>query len=80
MTVLATKSDLGALELRITKQLSDTRADIIKWVAGMLIAQAAIIAALVKLLCLMVSSANWLTLFNLAINYFLCRQRLHVTG
>lgn len=31
-------------------RLSETKADIIKWVAGMLVAQAAIIATLVKLL------------------------------
>lgn len=49
-TVLATKGDLGDLELRLAKLISDTRSDIIKWVAGMLVAQAAVIAALVKLL------------------------------
>ncbi len=40
---LATKQDLRELESRIT-------ANIIKWVAGMLVAQAAIVATLVKLL------------------------------
>ncbi|MHC1788976.1 hypothetical protein [Solidesulfovibrio sp.] len=40
---LATKADL---ELK----LAETKADLIKWVAGMLVAQSAIIAALVKLL------------------------------
>ena len=39
---LATKADLD--------KLAETKADLIKWVAGMLIAQSAIIAALVKLL------------------------------
>ncbi|MBI5607015.1 MAG: DUF1640 domain-containing protein [Deltaproteobacteria bacterium] len=42
-TNLATKQDLKELEARLT-------ASIIKWVAGMLVAQAAVIAALVKLL------------------------------
>ena len=40
---LATKKDLQILEANVT-------ARIIKWVAGMLVAQAAIIATLVKLL------------------------------
>lgn len=40
---LATKQDLKELESRITT-------NIIKWVAGMLVAQAAIVATLVKLL------------------------------
>jgi len=39
---LATKQDLKELEANL-------KADIIRWVAGMLVAQAAIIAALVKL-------------------------------
>ena len=40
---IGTKQDLKEMELRI-------KADIIKWVAGMLVAQAAIVATLVKLL------------------------------
>lgn len=40
---IATKRDLSEMEQRV-------KADIIKWVAGMLVAQAALIAALVKLL------------------------------
>jgi len=40
---LVTKNDLE-------EALSRTKADIIKWVAGMLVAQAAIVATLVKLL------------------------------
>jgi len=40
---IATKQDLKELEFRITS-------NIIKWVAGMLVAQAAIVATLVKLL------------------------------
>ncbi len=40
---IATKQDLKELEYRITT-------NIVKWVAGMLVAQAAIVATLVKLL------------------------------
>ena len=40
------KAEIKDLELRIEKRFSDT----IKWVAAMLVAQAAAIAALVKLL------------------------------
>jgi len=40
---IGTKQDLKEMELRI-------KADIIKWVAGMLVAQAAIVATLVKLI------------------------------
>ncbi len=40
---LATKSDLQA-------EISKAKVEIIKWVAGMLVAQAAIVATLVKLL------------------------------
>ncbi|QLA16684.1 DUF1640 domain-containing protein [Desulfolutivibrio sulfoxidireducens] len=51
---LATKRDLRELELRLTAEMvkvnAETKADILKWVAGMLVAQAALIAALVKLL------------------------------
>ncbi len=43
---LATKIDIAKLESRIAESKSET----IKWVAGMLVAQSAIIAALVKLL------------------------------
>lgn len=47
---LATKNDVTRLENRIEMVRHEITADIIKWVAGMLLAQAAIIAALVKLL------------------------------
>lgn len=51
---LATKRDIAELEARLELRLkameSSIKADIIKWVAGMLVAQAAVIAALVKLL------------------------------
>jgi hypothetical protein len=51
---LATKRDLRELELRLTAEMArvnaETKADILKWAAGMLVAQAVLIAALVKLL------------------------------
>lgn len=51
---VATKQDLKELEVKLTAhidtKLADNRAEIIKWVAGMLVAQAAVIAALVKLM------------------------------
>lgn len=47
---VATRADLRELEARIDARLLDVKADIIKWLAGLLIAQAAVVAALVKLL------------------------------
>jgi hypothetical protein len=47
---LATKADLKELEINLRRELAEIKSDIIKWVVGMLIAQAIIIAALVKLL------------------------------
>jgi len=51
---LATKADLDRglkeLELRLTAEIAKGKADMLKWVGGMLAAQAGIIAALVKLL------------------------------
>lgn len=51
---LATKQDLRELEARLSGEfkasIANAKADIIKWLAGLLIAQAAVIAALVKLL------------------------------
>lgn len=51
---IATKQDLKELELSMKQELklglANTKAEIIKWVAGMLVAQAAIVATLVKLL------------------------------
>lgn len=43
------KEILGT-ELTTKKDLAETKVEIIKWVAGMLVAQAAIVATLVKLL------------------------------
>lgn len=51
---LATKRDLKELETRllseIVKEAEKTKSDMVKWVAAMLAAQAAVVAALVKLL------------------------------
>lgn len=47
---LAAKRDLTELEKRIELKISEAKVDIIKWVAAMLVAQAALISALVKLL------------------------------
>jgi hypothetical protein len=44
------KRDIQALEARLEVRLAETKAEIIKWMAGRLIAQAAVVAALVKLL------------------------------
>ena len=50
---IATKHDLRETELRLLAEMSklnaDTKADILNWVAAMLIGQAALIAALMKL-------------------------------
>ena len=47
---LASKRDLKELEIALRRDIAETKTEIIKWVAGMLLAQAAIIATLVKLL------------------------------
>ena len=51
---LATKQDIKALEVGLRRdidaRLAETKADILKWVAGLLLTQTAVIAALVKLL------------------------------
>ncbi|MBF0119414.1 MAG: hypothetical protein HQK79_11305 [Desulfobacterales bacterium] len=51
---LATKQDLKELELNLKRDLEVkieiSKSETIKWVAGMLVAQAALIATLVKLL------------------------------
>jgi len=47
---LATKGDLSELEYRLKSSINESKVDMIKWVAGLMIAQAAVIAALVKLL------------------------------
>lgn len=45
-----TLKEILGTELTTKKDLADTKVEIIKWVAGMLVAQAAIVATLVKLL------------------------------
>ncbi len=51
---LATRADLElglkTLEVHLVERMAETKAETIKWVAGLLLAQAAVIAALVKLL------------------------------
>lgn len=47
---LATKYDFKELELRLEAKINEFKYDMIKWIAGMLIAQAGLVAALVKLL------------------------------
>ncbi len=47
---IATKQDLKELELTLKHDLANNKSEIVKWVAGMLVAQAAIVATLVKLL------------------------------
>jgi len=37
-------------ELRLEAKISDIKYDLVKWIAGMLLAQAGLVAALVKLL------------------------------
>ena len=44
------KRDMLEMEGRLKAEIANSRAETIKWVAGMLVAQAAVIAALVKLL------------------------------
>jgi len=44
------QKDIALLKADVDTKLAETKADLIKWVAGMLVAQSAIIAALVKLL------------------------------
>jgi hypothetical protein len=47
---IATKHDLKELELRLEAKINEVKYDMVKWIAGMLIAQAGLVAALVKLL------------------------------
>lgn len=47
---LATRQDLRELELRLDAKISEIKFDLVKWIAGMLLAQAGLVAALVKLL------------------------------
>jgi len=47
---LATKHDLKEMELALKRDMQEMKSDVIKWVTAILVAQAAIIAVLVKLL------------------------------
>ena len=44
------KKDIEILRIELKKDIAESKANTVRWVAGMLIAQAALIAALVKLL------------------------------
>ena len=48
--ILELKRDVKQLEISLRHEIAKIKADIIMWVAGMLVAQAAIVATLVKLL------------------------------
>ena len=48
--IQAVRDDLRELELRMKMAIETSKVDMIKWVSGLMLAQAAVIAALVKLL------------------------------
>jgi hypothetical protein len=50
LDALATKADLQLLETKIDVKVETVKAEIIKWVAAMLVAQAGVITALNKLI------------------------------
>lgn len=47
-THLATKADVEKAKVELQAEIEKIKSEIIKWVAGMLVAQAAIVATLVK--------------------------------
>jgi hypothetical protein len=47
---IATKQDIRELELRLEAKIGEIKFEMVKWIAGMLLAQAGLVAALVKLL------------------------------
>ncbi len=47
---LATKSDMAALYAAMHADMANLKAELIKWVSGMMVAMTAIFAAIVKLL------------------------------
>jgi hypothetical protein len=47
---LATKRDLKELETNLRRDLAELKADMVRWVAGLLVAQATLIIAALKLL------------------------------
>lgn len=44
------RHDILEMELRLITKIGDIKYDMVKWMAGMMIAQVAVISALVKLL------------------------------
>ncbi len=49
-TELSRKSDIEKLKIELEKTIIETKSEILKWTAGMLIGQAALITTLMKLL------------------------------
>ncbi len=47
---ISTKSDIEKLKIELEKKIVEIKAEILKWTAGMLIGQAALITTLMKLL------------------------------
>lgn len=47
---LATQADLREMALKLDAKINEIKFDLAKWIAGMLLAQAGLVAALVKLL------------------------------
>lgn len=47
---LATKEDVAMIRADVKTEIAEAKADIIKWMAGLLLAQAGLVAALVKLI------------------------------
>jgi hypothetical protein len=45
---LATKRDLKELEVTLRRDIADIKADMLKWIAGLLVAQAGFIIAAIK--------------------------------
>jgi len=50
LETLATKQDIKDLSAKMGADLSNAKYDMIKWISGLLLAQAGLVAALVKLL------------------------------
>lgn len=48
--IVEVRHEMKKLDVTLKHDIVETKADILKWVAGLLLAQAAVIAALVKLL------------------------------
>ncbi|MEW5802343.1 MAG: hypothetical protein AB1847_09600 [bacterium] len=46
---LTTKGDLRELELKLTKEIEQVRSSVIKWVAGLIVAQTGVIITLILL-------------------------------